>query len=279
MDLLTKQQSQVYSHWKYRPGYMIHGHRGAIFVHMTNSEVVVELQYYCALVPFTELTRTRTPGVDSHCTIMCYIPRPQRLLVVYAASQKVLRAFSVDEDRMIWTRRCEVNGLRFEPKKLLICDHGNNIIVYDGLSKHLVILDPADSSHIQIIPFPVDFKWLDDLQWCKEDLVLLHTDAVSETSGVKNNVTKLEVKCKPYVTTAIQERSSSSSSSSEPELTAPPELAESPPPQQPSCSSPPRVPSAPPLAVLQSSSPEVPPPPYWSLSPNQLAITVSVSCC
>ena len=283
VDVFSQQQFQVYSHWKYRPGCMIHGDPGAIFVHMVSSEVVVELQYFSyGSSPFFELTRTRTPGIDSQCSTFCYIPRPQRLLVVYAASQEVLRAFSVDDDRMIWTRKCRINGLRFEPKKFLICSQGENILVYDGLSKNLVILDPLNSSHIQIISLPVGFEWLHDLQWGKDDLLLLYTDDTSETSGGEYKITKLEVTSAPYFTIATAERPSSSSQL---EPTAPPEAglesteppSEHPPLEQPpSCPSPPRLPSAPPLADSPAPSLEVPPPTYWSLSPEQFGIAVSV---
>ena len=248
---------------------MIQGDNNTIFVHMVDSEVVVELAYYrMELRCLVQVTRTETPGVSARCSTFCYIPRPERLLVMYLGSKLLLRAFSVDDDRAVWTRRCKIQGTTFHPQKLLV-NSDKNLVVFDETFKRILIMNPNDSSYLQILPLPIGFLWLQNMLWCKNGIVLMHSEDPPGKSSGNYKLTQLQLTSQVYLRMVSVESPTLPQPITTAETSAPPEVLISVP------SVPPEVlppdPSAP-TEVLpaDSATPEELPPPYWSLSPEVL---------
>ena len=76
VDLDLQYVTLGYTHHRYKPGYMIPGDDHTIFVHMVDSEVVVELAYYSwGSSSLVQVTRTETPGVSAQLSVTFQDPR------------------------------------------------------------------------------------------------------------------------------------------------------------------------------------------------------------
>ena len=205
VDLDLQYVTLGYTHHRYRPGYMIPGDDHTIFVHMVDSEVVVELAYYSwGSSSLVQVTRTETPGVSARCSTFCYIPRPKRLLVMYLESRMLLQAFSVDENAPVWTRTCEIQDTFFHPKKMLV-NSDKNLVVFDETFKRILIMNPNNSSYLQILSPPVMLLWLQDMLWCNSGLVLMHSEkAPGRASG---NYKLIQLELEDFMTTVSDEPS------------------------------------------------------------------------
>ena len=132
----------------------------------------------------------------------------------------------------------------------MLVNSDKNLVVFDETFKRILIMNPNNSSYLQILSPPVMLLWLQDMLWCNSGLVLMHSEkAPGRSSG---NYKLIQLELEDFMTTVSDEPSEVVSV----EPSAPPEVISPDPSALPEV--PPPDPSAPPEVLLPDplASPE-----------------------
>ena len=131
---------------------------------------------------FTGPSRTLDSGLRQWCTGMCYLPAPNRAVVLSIASEGVIRAISVDRNEISWEVTGEVDRLRCNPWGLMYRARHQGLLVCDGDNRRILVLDPSDGSHRQTLPLPGTTGSVYDIASHDDQVVLLHQTKISYLS-------------------------------------------------------------------------------------------------
>ena len=176
----SKDSLKVLSHWRYNPGYMIHGEVDSMFVHMVYSNKVLELGYDT----FTRLNETTIPEISPRCHTLCYVPKPSRTLVAYSPSQNVITSVSVLRNKTVWKVNCGTDEFLYPPKYILYSKEREVLLVYDG-STGFLLLDPQTATPIMKASLPQMGTILELRIW-KDQLIVVKELKSKPTEIVRN---------------------------------------------------------------------------------------------
>ena len=81
---------------------------------------------------------------------MHYIPAPHKLIVFSLNTESLIRAVSMDGEKM-WEVKGEIEGKKCNPLGLLFSPDHQVLLVADGGYSRLIVLNPQDGSVLQTI--------------------------------------------------------------------------------------------------------------------------------
>ena len=130
------------------------------------------MQLSCSTITFDGPMKTLTTGLRG-CSGMCFVPNPIKAVVVSNAPEKMIRAISVERNEIMWEVKGEVDGAVCLPRGMLFYEQRRVVLVCDGSTERVIVLDPINGNHLQSIPLPKMGTIL-DLGMFEDHLIVLH---------------------------------------------------------------------------------------------------------
>ena len=124
-------------------------------------------------IPFMGPSRTIPSGMQDYHD-MHYIPAPHKLIVFSDHSPGIIRAVSMDGEKM-WEVKGEIEGKKCCPHGLLFSPDHQVLLVADGRNSRLIVLNPHDGSVLQTIQLDYQLGVIANLHIHQQQLIIRHT--------------------------------------------------------------------------------------------------------
>ena len=178
MNIVTGKTTTAFSYSRFNvfstkccPSNMCLGSIGILYAFSKQDPNPV-MEIDCSTITFAGPMKTLQTGLRG-CSGMCFVPNPIKAVVVSNAPEKIIRAISVERDEILWEVKGEVDGVICLPKGMLFYGQRRVIVVCDGSTERIIVLDPIHGSHLQTIPLPKMGTIL-DLGMLEDRLIVLH---------------------------------------------------------------------------------------------------------
>ena len=125
------------------PYAMCTGAENKLYLHTVDNNQVIELN--CSKPKFGSPNRK----FETNCSNMYYLPFPYNLLVVGNSLSNIVKAFSLDTNRVVWEFDQEIDGKRPAPSGLLYSAPHDALLVADVTNSRVLVLNPRNGVHVQ----------------------------------------------------------------------------------------------------------------------------------
>ena len=147
-DMQTGEVTKAFHNQEYYTGSMSPGDGEVLYVvHHVKGHPVLELN--TEQIPFTGPSRTIPSRIEGYFD-MHYIPAPHKQIVISSTSLGLIRAVSMDGEKM-WEVKGEIEGKKCDPHGLLFSPDHQVLLVADGTKSRVIVLNPQDGSVLQTI--------------------------------------------------------------------------------------------------------------------------------
>ena len=163
IDLDTKRVTPVFKFPPHSLFNMCSGPDGGLFIVMESGNVQ-QLDNTFSIINTFDLS-SFIPGLFPFLTLICYLPDPHNLLVVYFKSE--LKAVSLQNGHQVWSQPWE----GFHLKCLLYCPQQDVLLAGVLFEPKIHVLNPSNGSVIQTIEIP-DIYSIHRMCLCNNQIVM-----------------------------------------------------------------------------------------------------------